>query len=221
MSSMDSYQNLVLLQNLYKLKAMGFEYIDSFDINHKSSSFSISSVDELVKNISNCYLCDLSKSRKQSMVGFGSFNANLMIVDFGVSDIQDLKNSYYVGLSGEILTNMIQNVLGLNLNDVYYTHQVKCKAHNLNTPSVSEINSCSNYLFTQIELIKPKVIVTLGESAYNNLVGKDEKFENVRGHDINFRNAKLIPIYHPQFLLRNPHLKRETLKDLKRVKSFL
>jgi len=219
---LDSYQNLVLLQNLYRLKHLGFDYIENFEVNHSSSIGKVSSLDELKRSVDSCYLCDLSKSRKQSMFGYGNTDADVMFIDFNVSEMQNLKNSYYVGRSGEILKKMINNVLKLNVEDVYYTHQVKCKALNSNLPSLSEYNSCKSYLFSQIEFIKPKVIVVLGEYVYKNLFGESaNSFESVRGHDIDFMNSKLVPIYHPLFLLRNPELKKITLKDLQKIKSYL
>jgi len=216
-----SYQNLVLLQNLYRLKAIGFEYIDHFNINEKSSYETANSLDELAVNISSCHLCDLSKSRSQSMSGFGNKNADVMIVDFSVSQTQDSSNSYYEGRSGETLKNMVERVLLLNIDDVYITHCVKCKPLNANIPSPSEYDSCKSYLYSQIEFIKPKVIIALGENAYAHLSGNDDNFENVRGHLIDFKGSKLIPIYHPQFLLRNPESKKITLNDLNTIKSCL
>jgi DNA polymerase len=216
-----SYQNLVLLQNLYRLKAIGFEYIDHFNINEKSSYETANSLDELAVNISSCHLCDLSKSRSQSMSGFGNKNADVMIVDFSVSQTQDSSNSYYEGRSGETLKNMVERVLLLNIDDVYITHCVKCKPLNANIPSPSEYDSCKSYLYSQIEFIKPKVIIALGENAYAHLSGNNDNFENVRGHLIDFKGSKLIPIYHPQFLLRNPESKKITLNDLNTIKSCL
>ncbi|MEA3330749.1 MAG: uracil-DNA glycosylase [Campylobacterota bacterium] len=218
---MKSYQNLVLLQNLYRLKSLGFEYTDPFSINEKSGFEKPKSLDELSLNISTCHLCDLSKSRSQSMSGFGSQNANLMIIDYSVSENEDSSNSYYTGRSGEILTNMIKNVLDLKIEDVYFTHAIKCKPLNSNLPSLSEFNSCKNYLFSQIEFVKPKLIVTLGKDAYAKVTGEEENFEGVRGHVIDFKKYKLIPIYHPQYLLRNPESKKITLNDLKTIKSCL
>jgi DNA polymerase len=153
------------------------------------------------------------------MNGFGNENADLMIIDFSVSQTQDSTNSYYHGRTGEILKNMIEKVLLIKVDDVYITHCVKCKPLNTNIPSPSEYNSCKNYLYSQIEFIKPKVIVTLGESAYSHLSGDSDNFENVRGHLIDFKGMKLVPIYHPQFLLRNPESKKITLNDLKTIKS--
>jgi len=216
-----SYQNLVLLQNLYRLKAIGYEYIDPFNINEKRNFESPLSLDELKQNVQRCHLCDLSKSRTQSLAGSGHENASLMIIDYMVSQVQDSTNSYYAGRSGETLKNMIEKVLGYNVEDVYITHNVKCKPLHSNQPSLSECNSCKPYLQAQIEFIKPKVIVTLGEEAYVELTNDRDNFENVRGHVIDFKNYKLIPIYHPQYLLRNPDSKRVTMNDLKTIKSCL
>lgn len=183
---MKSYQNLVLLQNLYRRKALGFEYCDPFSANITTKDEEPLTLDELAKNISTCHLCDLSKSRTQSMSGYGNVNAELMIIDFMVSPTDDAQNSYYCGRSGETLKKMIENVLNYSVDDVYFTHAVKCKTLNSNTPSKSEFNSCKNYLFSQIEFIKPKVIVTLGDSAYYKVTNESDNFEDVRGHVIDF-----------------------------------
>jgi len=216
-----SYQNLILLQNLYRLQSLGFNYIEHFSINEKTPQHKPDSMDELIKAVKSCHLCDLSKSRSQSMVGWGDKNANIMIIDFSVSQTQDTSNQYYSGRSGEILKNMIVNVLKLSLDDVYYTHAIKCKTLNSNIPSASEWDSCKGYLFSQIEFISPKVVVTLGEDAYKALTSDEENFEKIRGHLIDFKNYKLVPIYHPSHLLRNPDLKKVTLNDLKTIKSCL
>ncbi|QOP43448.1 uracil-DNA glycosylase [Sulfurimonas sediminis] len=217
---MKSYQNLVLLQNLYRLKAIGFEYIEHFNINDKTNYETPTTLAALSQNISSCHLCDLSKSRTQSMSGYGNQNARLFLIDFSVSQAQDRANAYYTGRSGETLKNMIEKVVHLSIEDVFITHAVKCKPLQSNKPSSSEYNSCKNYLFSQLDFIKPKVIVTLGEDAYTHLTG-DVNFENVRGHVIDYKEYKLIPIYHPQYLLRNPQLKKITLNDLKTIKSCL
>jgi uracil-DNA glycosylase family 4 len=216
-----SYQNLILLQNLYRQKALGFKYSDPFTINEANSNEIPKSLEQLVHNIKSCHLCDLSKSRCQSMSGYGNPNASLMIIDFSVSSGEDTHNTYYHGRSGESLKKMIENVLCLQVDDVYFTHAVKCKTLNSNIPSASEFNSCKSYLFAQIEFVKPKIIVTLGDNAYYKVTDESKNFEDVRGHVIDFRKYKLIPIYHPAFLLRNPELKKITLNDLKTIKSCL
>lgn len=218
---MKSFQNLVLLQNLYRLKALGFDYTDPFSVNEKNSNEKPATIEELSKNISTCHLCDLSKSRSQSMSGYGNPNADLMIIDFSVSPSEDTTNSYYAGRSGEILTNMIENVLKLRVDDIYFTHAIKCKPLNSNIPSSSEWDSCKAYLFAQIDFVKPKVVVTLGQDSYAKVTGENDNFNSVRGHVIDFKKYKLVPIDHPQFLLRNPELKKTALNDLKIIKSCL
>lgn len=216
-----SFQNLLLLQNFYRLKAVGFEYSDSFSINQKSTDTTPMSIGELTDSISTCHLCDLSKSRTQSMSGYGNENADVMIIDFSVSINEDSTNSYYSGRSGEILENMIKNVLNLSIDEVYFTHAVKCKPLNSNIPSSSEWDSCKEYLFRQIEFIKPKIVITLGEDAYAKVTSENDNFQSVRGHVIDFKDYKLIPIYHPNHLLRNPKDKIIAFNDLKTIKSCL
>ena len=217
-----SFQNLILLQNLYRLKAIGFEYIDHFSLNDNyDDNTTPHTLEELVKQIQTCHLCDLSKSRRQSMPGFGSSNARVVILDYMVSQVQDANNDYYSGRSGESLKNMIEKVIGLSIEDVYLTHVIKCKPLQSNHPSSSEVQSCKQYLQAQLDFIKPNVIVTLGADAYQALTDDSDNFENVRGHIIDFKKYKLVPIYHPQFLLRNPELKKITLRDLQTIKSCL
>lgn len=219
---MKSVQNLLLLQNLYRIKALGFEYIDSFSVNISTPSYDKPvGLAQLAHNISTCHLCDLNKSRKQSMSGFGNPNSKIMFIDFCVSSAEDSSNSYFCGRSGDTLQKMIENVLGLRLEDIYFTHAIKCKPLSGNFPSSSEWDSCKHYLFSQIDFIKPKIIVTLGEEAYTHLTGEEDNFKNVRGHVINFKNHKLIPMMHPQYLLRNPESKKTAMNDLITIKSFL
>ncbi|HEY9203158.1 MAG TPA: uracil-DNA glycosylase [Sulfurimonas sp.] len=218
---MNSFQNLLLLQNLYRLKALGFEYSDSFSINRVSTNEKPNNLSELAKNITTCHLCDLSKSRRQSMSGYGNPNADLMIIDYMVSMSEDSTSSYYSGRSGEMLKDMIENVLKLKVEDVYFTHAVKCKPLNSNMPSDSEWDSCKSYLFSQIEFVKPKVVVTLGKDAYAKVTSEEENFASVRGHVVDFKDYKLVPIFHPNHLLRNPDEKKIAFNDLKTIKSCL
>lgn len=211
----------MLLQNLYRLQSLGFEYTELISINEKELDTLPNDMQSLHRSIQKCHLCDLSKSRRQSMSGYGSHTAELMIVDSVVSSSEDESASYYAGRAGTSLKKMVENVLELSTSDVFLTHAVKCKPLDSNRPSESEYKSCEPYLYKQIELIRPKVIVTLGEDAYNIFSRTKEEFKSVRGHIIDFKDFKLVPIHHPQFLLRNPSLKKETLNDLKVIKSLL
>ncbi|MDD2266618.1 uracil-DNA glycosylase [Sulfuricurvum sp.] len=219
---MDSFQNLALLENLYRLKSLGYAYIDPITPNIQATSNTLpDSLSRLGENISKCYLCDLSKSRRQSMIGYGNPRASLMFIDAYVSAAEDEASDYYVGRSGVMLRDMIEKVLKYQVEDVYFTHAVKCKPFGFQSPSQSECSSCAPFLSKQIELIKPSIIVTLGSDAYQILTGDLEDFERVRGEIIPFRDSLLIPMYHPLYLVRNPSLKKEALRDLQTIKGQL
>lgn len=219
---MDSFQNLALLENLYRLKSLGYNYVDPITPNIQTASSSLpDSLNILGENISKCYLCDLSKSRRQSMSGYGNPRADLMFIDAYVSAAEDEAAEYYVGRSGVMLRDMIEKVLMLRVEDVYFTHAVKCKPFGFQNPSASECTSCGPFLSKQLELIKPRFIVTLGPDAYQILSGDNGDFERVRGEIIPFGDAFLIPMYHPLYLVRNPSLKKDTFRDLQTIKAQL
>ncbi len=219
---MDSYQNLALLENLYRLKSLGYKYVDPISPNLPSISTALpASLSQLNQTIKQCHLCDLSKSRRQSMNGYGSINATVLFVDAYVSAAEDESNSYYTGRSGSMLRDMIEKVLGLTIDQVYITHAVKCKPFGFQTPSVSECNSCYPYLAKQIEMISPTIIVALGNDAYSLLQDGAEDFDLLRGQLIPYGNTLLIPLYHPTFLLRNPSYKKDAMRDLQMIKDTL
>lgn len=222
MTRVDSFQNLAILENLYRLKALGYDYTDPVTPNiHTPQSTLPDTLSRLSEAISKCYLCDLSKSRSQSMSGHGATNARIMFIDAYVSAAEDEENGYYVGRSGVMLRDMIEKVLLLKIDDVYFTHAVKCKPFGFQAPSDSEYCSCSPYLFKQLEVIKPKVIVTLGAEAYQLLTGDQSDFERIRGEVIPFGDARVVPMYNPLYLVRNPSLKKETMRDLQTIKAQL
>ena len=211
-----------MLQNLYRLRALGFNYSDPFITNTPTLTQELpDDLNALYNTISECHLCDLSKSRHQSMPGSGNLQSDLMIVDAYVSASEDDANDYYVGKSGEILINMLEKVIGLRREEVFFTHAVKCKPLGTNTPSKSEFNSCKPYLYKQIETIKPKVIIALGEDAYRLLTGDNTSFEQVRGQKVKYDDYLIVAMYHPQYLLRNPSMKSVALTDLKTIKGCL
>lgn len=219
---MDSFQNIALLENLYRLKSLGYSYVDPITPNLQTPLNSLpDTLSAIGENISQCYLCDLSKSRRQSMRGFGDSKARLIFVDAYVSAAEDESGEYYVGRSGVMLRDMIEKVLNLSVEDVFFTHAVKCKPFGFQNPSPSECGSCTPFLSKQIELIKPHIIVPLGPDAYQILSGDHGDFERVRGEIIPYGDAHLIPLHHPLYLIRNPSLKKEAMRDLQTIKSQL
>jgi DNA polymerase len=220
---MNSYQNLALLENLYRLKALGFSYVDPINPNSiKAQPLSLpNSYDPLIQTIQGCHLCDLSKSRSQSMTGYGSKNPKIVFIDAFVSSAEDESNNYYVGRSGGMLRDMIEKVLQLGLHDVHITHAVKCKPFGFQHPSESECSSCYPLLQKQLDILNPQIIVTLGADAYRLLTHDESNFESVRGHIIPFGKSSIIPIFHPTYLVRNPSFKKEAMRDLTTIKETL
>ncbi|MEW5832825.1 MAG: uracil-DNA glycosylase [Campylobacterota bacterium] len=219
---MDSYQNLALLENLYRLKALGYRYVDPLVPNFQTPANTLpDSLATLKETVGSCYLCDLSKSRRQSMSGYGSTHAQVMFVDAYVSAAEDESAEYYTGRSGAMLRDMIEKVLMLNTEEVYFTHAVKCKPFGFQQPSSSECNSCLPYLARQIEIVRPRIVVALGPDAYELVTRESEDFERVRGTTIEMGGYSVIPMYHPSFLIRNPSMKKEALRDLQTIKAYL
>lgn len=217
---MDSYQNLALLENLYRLRALGYCYVDPVTPNRQLSADTLpDTLAMLDQTIQQCYLCDLSKSRRQSMGGYGNPNAQIMFVDAYVSAAEDESNTYYTGRSGTMLRDMIEKVLKLTVQEVFITHAVKCKPFGFQTPSPSEYGSCAPFLAKQRDLIRPRIIVPLGPDAYRAITHDEGEFQRVRGEVIPMGESVLIPMYHPLFLVRNPSLKKEAMRDLQTIRG--
>lgn len=220
---MNSYQNLAYLENLYRLKSLGFNYVDPITPNKNQGQTSSlpNSYETLLRTIQGCHLCDLSKSRSQSMGGQGSLNPKILFLDAFVSSAEDEADAYYIGRSGVMLRDMIEKVLELSIDDVYITHAVKCKPFGFQQPSPSECNSCSPFMHKQLEILSPKLIVTLGADAHTLLTHDKSDFERLRGQKIPFGSSTIIPLHHPTFLLRNPSFKKEAMRDLQTIKEAL
>jgi DNA polymerase len=135
--------------------------------------------------------------------------------------MEDASGKPFVGRSGELLTKMIENVLLISRNDVYITNIVKCRPSNNDIPTPSQAHTCQPYLMKQIELIRPKLIVTLGATAYHYLTGDDTDISKIRGTIHKQNGYTIIPTYHPSYLLRNPSAKKDVFDDLLKVKNLL
>ena len=159
-----------LLKNLNYLKSFGYEYHETINfISSEIKNVKLPDNLELLKNsVQHCYLCDLCKSRKNVLFGYGKNNSDIMFISDEPSNSEDELGVFYSGKSGELLTKMIENVLLIKKEDVYLTTLVKCKS--LNGLNNSNIDTCNDYLIKQIELIKPKLIVALGEKSYSYLL---------------------------------------------------
>ncbi len=209
------------LQRLKKLKELGVEYVSPPKEFEELSLALPNSLEELEEIVKNCHLCELSKTRTKVVFGEGNPNANLMFVGEAPGAMEDKTGRPFVGRAGELLTKMIENVLNLKRSDVYIANILKCRPPNNRPPTPSEALACKPYLLKQIEIIQPKIIVALGSSAYHYLTNDPTPISKVRGHIIDFNGIKLIPTYHPSYLLRNPSAKKEAFADLLQVKKLM
>jgi DNA polymerase len=145
-----------------------------------------------------------------------------MFVGEGPGEMEDNSGRPFVGRSGELLNRIIENVLFLKREDVYIANIVKCRPPANRAPVLEEVEQCKPFLMKQIDLVKPKIIVALGASSYSYLTGDiDAKISHVRGEMISFGDAKLMPTFHPSYLLRNPSAKKEVMSDMLKVKAIL
>ena len=220
---MKNLQNALLLKQLQQLKELGYRYTDTklFTGEEQSEIELPDKLVELKKQAENCHLCSLSKGRSHVVFGEGSEEAEVMFVGDAPLEIEDNAGRVFLGRGGEMLTAMIERVLSIPRQDVYITNLLKC--HPLATKELEEskFHTCKAYLFKEIELVKPKVIVTLGEKAYHYLTNDTTALKEIRGVITERENYTIIPTYHPNFLLKNPSLKKEVFLDLQKVKRLI
>jgi uracil-DNA glycosylase len=171
-------------------------------------------------DIGDCTRCKLHKGRTKIVFGVGNPNADLMFVGEGPGRDEDLSGEPFVGRAGKLLTDMIR-AMGLERQDVYIANVVKCRPPENRLPEKDEIATCSPFLMRQIDAIKPKVICTLGSCSAQTLLQTTQGISRFRGEWFEFRGAKLMPTYHPAYLLRNPGAKPEVWKDLQKVMAVL
>jgi uracil-DNA glycosylase len=164
-------------------------------------------------DIGDCTRCALHKGRNKLVFGDGDPNARLMFVGEGPGADEDAQGLPFVGRAGQLLNNMV-GAMGLKREQVYISNVVKCRPPQNRTPEPEEANTCSPFLFRQIDVIRPEVIVALGATAATYLLGQRQPLAGLRGRVHSFRGTKLIVTYHPAFLLRDPRQKKEAWADL-------
>jgi DNA polymerase len=219
---MKNLKNALLLKQLYQLKQLGYRYTSVTPYKEKEPDFSLpNTLESLKKQALSCHLCELSKSREKVVFGEGNPQASIMFVGEMPNTSDDSLGKIFTGRAGEILTKMIENVLNLTREEVYITNILKCKALESQNFSPSHAHTCQPYLLKEIELIKPKIIVAFGTTAYQYLTDDDSLIEKVRGTMVTKEYFMVMPTYHPSYLLRNPSAKKEVFEDLLKVKELL
>jgi DNA polymerase len=172
-------------------------------------------------DLGDCTRCKLhGLGRQQIVYGVGNPSADLMFVGEAPGADEDVKGEPFVGRAGQLLTKIIE-AMGLRREEVYIANVIKCRPPANRNPEPDEVGQCEPFLFRQIDVIKPKVIVALGKFAAQSLLRSTEPITRLRGREFQYRDAILMPTYHPAYLLRTPSAKREVWEDMKRVSAIL
>jgi len=172
------------------------------------------------EDLGDCRRCKLAEGRINIVFGAGNPNADLMFVGEAPGRDEDRQGEPFVGRAGQLLTKIIE-AIGLQRDDVYIANILKCRPPNNRDPQPDEVAACSPFLFKQVEVIKPKVIVALGAYAARNLLDTERAISKLRGRFHEYRGTLLMPTYHPAYLLRNPQAKRPVWEDMQMVRDLL
>jgi uracil-DNA glycosylase len=176
---------------------------------------------QIREDIGDCTRCKLHRlGRRQVVFGVGNPNADLMFVGEAPGADEDIQGIPFVGRAGQLLTKIIE-AIGLRREDVYIANVIKCRPPENRNPEPDEVETCEPFLFRQIDSIQPKVIVALGTFAAKALLKTQDSISRLRGRTFDYRGAKLIPTFHPAFLLRSPDRKRDVWEDMKKVRALL
>jgi len=176
--------------------------------------------DALSAEAHNCTACRLAGTRTNVVFGVGNPNADLMFIGEAPGRDEDLKGEPFVGRAGQLLTDIIK-AMKLTRDDVYIANVVKCRPPENRNPEADELDACRPFLQRQVALIQPKVIVTLGKFGLQSLTEKAYGISAVRGQWLDYKGIKLMPTYHPAYLLRTPSAKKDVWADMKKVMAEL
>jgi uracil-DNA glycosylase family 4 len=178
---------------------------------------------ELEEAVRACRLCPLAAARTRAVPGEGNVRTELMFVGEGPGRDEDAQGRPFVGRAGQLLTKIIE-AMHYKREEVYITNIVKCRPPENRTPLPAEVEACGPYLLRQIEIVSPRVIVTLGKTATDFFVPGRMSMGERRGRFAEFRGIKVMPTYHPSYLVRNEgnrELKRQVWDDMQKVMALL
>ncbi len=191
------------------------------DLFADAPGYHSASLDELREAIGDCRRCKLCAGRTNLVFGVGNPNARLMFVGEGPGRDEDLQGEPFVGRAGQLLTDIITKGMGLKRDEVYIANVVKCRPPENRNPEPDEVAACEPFLKKQIDLIHPEVIVALGKFAVQTLLQSKMPITKLRGQWHTYQGIKLMPTFHPAYLLRNPGDKKLVWQDIKKVMEAL
>ena len=177
-------------------------------------------IESLKKEVLKCEGCDLSKTRLNVVFGSGDPRAKLMFIGEAPGEDEDIQGLPFVGRAGGLLTKIIE-AMGMTRQDVYIANILKCRPPNNRMPLPTEILACEDNVKRQIEMIRPKVICTLGKFASQTLLRTQTPISALRGKFHDYNGISVMPTFHPAYLLRNPEDKRLVWSDMKKIMKEL
>src|SRR6266852_52510 len=178
------------------------------------------SMEDIWRDIGDCTRCGLCEGRTQVVNTYGNRKARLMFVGEAPGADEDAQGKPFVGRAGQLLTKIIE-AIGLKREEVLIGNVNRCRPPANRQPTLEEAAICRPFLFREIAAVQPDVIVVMGNTALRNLLEVREGITRVRGQFQDFRGIKVMPTFHPAYLLRDPSKKRETWEDLKKVRDYL
>ena len=174
-------------------------------------------LDQVRECLGECTRCKLHKGRTNIVFGVGNPAAKLVFVGEGPGRDEDIKGEPFVGRAGQLLTDIIEKGMKLKRSDVYIANIVKCRPPENRNPEEDEIAACEPFLLMQLAAIKPKIICALGKFAAQTLLKTKQPISSLRGNIYEYHGIKLIPTFHPAYLLRNPSDKPLVWEDVKKL----
>jgi uracil-DNA glycosylase len=178
-------------------------------------------LEELSAFIGDCKRCKLAPLRTHLVFGVGNPNADLMFVGEAPGADEDARGEPFVGRAGQLLTDIIERGMGLSRADVYICNVIKCRPPDNRNPEPDEVAACEPFLMRQIDLVRPRAIVALGSFAVQALLKVKTPISRLRGNWQEVRGVKLMPTFHPAYLLRSPGEKRLVWQDIQEVMKVL
>ena len=209
------------------LKGIGIEALPLFEMKvvdqlskPSLNTPTVETLEEIRTELGKCSRCKLHRTRRTLVFGEGNEKAKLMFVGEGPGYDEDVQGRPFVGKAGQLLTKIIQSI-HLQREEVYITNIIKCRPPQNRNPEPDEIECCNPFLLKQINAIQPQIICALGTFAAQTLLKTDTKITALRGRFFDFAGIKVIPTYHPAYLLRNPDRKKEVWEDMKMISEWL
>ena len=217
----EGYLEVVATVREYVEEQMQLGFTELFEEEEEpESEFAQFDIGQLRDEAMGCERCELHQGRNTVVFGTGDEDADLMFVGEAPGADEDQQGEPFVGRAGQLLTRIIE-AMKLRREDVYIANVIKCRPPGNRNPKPIEIESCEPFLLRQIELIKPKVICALGTFAAQTLLATNQSISSLRGSFHDYHGCKLMATYHPAYLLRNPHGKRDVWEDMQKVMAEL